>query len=374
MDRQTKSDKLKVGLGQILMPTYIAETVERVIEEYQAGSLLFWNSNMLHLTGGARQMAELTNRLQEHSLQCRGRPLWLHGFIDPAVMKWTFRWQAVLPTVASVEEVEQAARVFGRRWRAVGLHNFPGPTVNRPMYETCIARNCAMQGNADLVSLYAAAMVRGITSQRCGTMAQHFPAHGATPLDSHTDFPVVDLPRPQLMGEHIRPYEAAFAAGCTSICTAHLACTALDPDPSHVATTSSPILTDFLRGELRYDGLILADAVGMKGFQKNGPSALMSVEAVAAGCDLICLDCPPPERTEMQRAVFESLVVAAGTPALPSSRLADAERRHLDFLGWLGILDDPMVDPDWTDAVFADPDDAAFLADLNARLPAEVRC
>ena len=76
----------------------------------------------------------------------------------------------------------------------------------------------------------------------------------------------------------------------------------------------------------------------------------------------------------MQRAVFESLVVAAGTPALPSSRLADAERRHLDFLGWLGILDDPMVDPDWTDAVFADPDDAAFLADLNARLPAEVRC
>ena len=52
MDRQTKSDKLKVGLGQILMPTYIAETVERVIEEYQAGSLLFWNSNMLHLTGG----------------------------------------------------------------------------------------------------------------------------------------------------------------------------------------------------------------------------------------------------------------------------------------------------------------------------------
>ena len=112
MDRQTKSDKLKVGLGQILMPTYIAETVERVIEEYQAGSLLFWNSNMLHLTGG---MAELINRLQEHSLECRGRPLWLHGFIDPAVMKWTFRWQAVLPTVASVEEVEQAARVFGRR-------------------------------------------------------------------------------------------------------------------------------------------------------------------------------------------------------------------------------------------------------------------
>ena len=58
---------------------------------------------------------------------------------------------------------------------------------------------------------------------------------------------------------------------------------------------------------------------------------------MAAGCDLICLDCPPPERTEIQRAVFESLVVAAGTPALPSSRLADAERRHLETWLWFHI-------------------------------------
>ena len=72
MDRQTKSDKLKVGLGQILMPTYIAETVERVIEEYQAGSLLFWNSNMLHLTGGARQMADDSVRVVADVTICIG--------------------------------------------------------------------------------------------------------------------------------------------------------------------------------------------------------------------------------------------------------------------------------------------------------------
>ncbi len=81
MNQQTKSDKLKSTLGQILMPTFIAATVERVIEEYRPGSLLFWNSNMIHLRRGAREMVELTNRLQQHSLECRGRPLWLHGFI-----------------------------------------------------------------------------------------------------------------------------------------------------------------------------------------------------------------------------------------------------------------------------------------------------
>lgn len=374
MEHTSVTDDRKKSLGQIVMPTFIPETVDGLIREYLPGSFLFWNSNiMLRLGHGPRGFAELTNSLQRQSLESRGRPLWLHGFIDPAVMKWNFRWQAMLPTVASIDEVEHAGRIFGRRWRAVGLHNFPGPTVNRPMYDTCIGRNCAMQGDADLVSRYAAAVVRGVSGARCGTMAQHFPAHGATPLDSHTDFPVVDMPRADLIREHISPYEAAFTAGCTSVCTAHLACTALDPDPQHVATTSSAILTDFLRGELGYDGLIIADAIGMKGFQKNGPPAPMSVAAVAAGCDVICLACPSAKRTETQRAVFDALADAAGSPALDAERLTDAERRQLAFLDWLGIVDHPFVDPEWTDAVFADADDIAFLADLNKRLSPKIR-
>jgi len=347
----------------VLMPAFDPQRVADTVTGISAGCLILWGADV----GGPRHMAELTNRAQQASLKHRGLPLWIHGYT--AKMGWDGRWQAALATVASTGEVERAAAVFGRRWRAAGLHNFPGPTLNVPVHDTCIAKSCAMAGGADVVSRYGAAITRGVFSAGCGTMAQHFPAHGATPADSHTDFPVVALPRDKLLRDHIRPYTAAFDAGCTSICTAHLACTALDHDPNHIATTSRAILTDFLRGELNFKGIAIADAIGMKGFQKNGPPEAMSVEALLAGCDSICITSAPP----LQHQVFASILAAVRSGYLPAARLDEAAGRNLRFMEWLGLFDDPFVDPDRAHCVFTDADDEALLADLDAKLPRSIR-
>ena len=354
---------LEQKIGQVLMPAFDPRRVADTVTGLSAGCLILWGADI----GGPRQMAELTNRAQQASLKHRGLPLWIHGYT--ANMGWDGRWQAALATVASIGEVERAAAVFGRRWRAGGLHNFPGPTLNVPVYDTCIAKSCAMVGGADVVSRYGAAITRGVLSANCGAMAQHFPAHGATAADSHTDLPVVDLPRQELLQDHIRPYTAAFDAGCTSICTAHLACTALDRDPNHIATTSRAILTDFLGSELGFRGIAIADAIGMKGFQKNGPPEAMSVDALRAGCDSICITSTGP----LQRQVFESILAAVQSGYLPAARLDEAVCRNLRFMEWLGLFDGSFVDPDRAHRVFTDADDEALLADLDKRLPQSIR-
>jgi beta-N-acetylhexosaminidase len=354
---------LEQKIGQVLMPAFDPQRVADTVTGLSAGCLILWGADV----GGPRRMAELANRAQQASLKHRGLPLWIHGYT--ANMAWDGRWQAALASVASTDEVQRAAAVFGRRWRASGLHNFPGPTLNVSVHDTCIAKSCAMAGGADVVSRYGAAITRGVVSAGCGTMAQHFPAHGATSADSHTDFPVVDLPRDELLRDHIRPYAAAFDAGCTSICTAHLACTALDHDPNHIATTSRAILTNFLRGELGFRGIAIADAIGMKGFQKNGPPEAMSVEALLAGCDSICITSAGP----LQHQVFESILAAVRSGYLPTARLDEAVDRNLRFMEWLGLFDDPFVDPDRARSVFTDADDEALLADLDAKLPQSIR-
>lgn len=349
---------LEQKVGQLLMLAFDEGSLEEGLTELHAGSLIVWKQNVR----GPGELAALANRIQTINASKRELPVWLHGFAED--LGWSGAWHASLPTVATLEEVERLSAIFGRRWRSVGLHNFPAPTLNVVRHETNIMRDWSMTGDTDMVTRYGAATTRGLVSARCGTMAQHFPAHGATPIDSHAGFPVVDLSRESLLREHIQPYVAAFAAGCTSICTAHLACPALDPDPTHVATTSRPILKDFLRRELGFNGIVIADAISMKGFHKNGPPEALSVDAIVAGCDSICIS----STGALQRQVFDAVLAAARSGVITPHRLDEAVGRHVHFLDWLGVLDAPHVDPERAEAVFADPDNMALLADINARL------
>jgi len=245
LSRMTLADKV----GQLLMANLDAKTLEEKIDRYRCGSLLVWG-NLKDVD--ALGLCNLTNRAQTLSLERRKMPLWLHGYWQG--LGWRPGWLRHAAQVATPADAEKAAEIFGRRWRAVGLHNLPEPCLNVPLYDTGIMLAWSTSKDPKVVRDFGVALTRGASRARCGTMAQHFPAHGATPLDSHSAYPVVKLDRQTLMRDHLEVYRACFQAGCTSICTAHLACPALDPDPKHIATTSRPILTDFLRGELGFQG------------------------------------------------------------------------------------------------------------------------
>jgi beta-N-acetylhexosaminidase len=353
LSRMTLADKV----GQLLMAYLEPTTLEEKIIRYRCGSLLVWG-NLRNLD--ALGLCDLTNRAQALSLERRRLPLWLHGYSQG--LGHRMGWLGHAAKTSTPAAAEKAAEIFGRRWRAVGLHNFPEPTLNVPLYKTGIQMEWNTAHDPRTVREFGLAVVRGATRARCGTMAQHFPAHGATPLDSHNAHPVVELDRQTLMRDHLEMYRECFQAGCTTICTAHLACPVLDPDPKHIATTSRPILTDFLRGELGFQGVTIADAIGMKGFQKNGPAEEMSVDAVIAGCDCICIT---NEGTDMLGKVFDRLMKAAASERLTPQRLDEAVLRDLNFMECLGLLGtDARVSPDRARELLGGEQDNRFLAGI----------
>jgi beta-N-acetylhexosaminidase len=157
----------------------------------------------------------------------------------------------------------------------------------------------------DAVIAHALAFWRGLRAAGLVGCGKHYPGHGDTRADSHLELPVVSHDAARLRAVELRPFAAAAAAGIEAIMTAHVLYPALDA--ANPATLSRAILTDLLRGELGFAGVIVSDDLGMKAVADRYPIDELAVGCVAAGCDVLLVR----EPAERQVAAFEALVHAA---------------------------------------------------------------
>jgi beta-N-acetylhexosaminidase len=175
-----------------------------------------------------------------------------------------------------------------------------------------------------LVARHSAAAVTGLQEAGVAACAKHFPGHGATVTDSHLELPTVDEP-------DLPPFAAAIAAGTQAIMTAHIRVPALTGGGP--ATFSRAVLTDLLRGELGFAGVVITDALEMKGAARAaGGVGAAAVLALAAGADLLCLG----SRVDLAlvEAVIASIVEAVRDGRLPVARLAEAGERTAGMASW----------------------------------------
>jgi hypothetical protein len=189
--------------------------------------------------------------------------------------------------------------------------------------------------------------VAGARSMGLRTCAKHFPGHGATSLDSHSDLPVVDADEATWRARDLPPFAACIEAGVDAVMTAHLACPALTGRPDLPATLSRAVLTDLLRGEMGFEGLVVTDALLMEGVLKGRTEPEAARLALEAGCDvLLC-----PRDVEGVLAVAESEApkasldrIARAAEPLPD-RLAAAAGASLTSRG--AVLVGPGSHPAW---------------------------
>jgi beta-N-acetylhexosaminidase len=168
--------------------------------------------------------------------------------------------------------------------------------------------------------------------------AKHFPGHGDTATDSHTTMPTVNGDRARLDRVELFPFSRAIQAGVEVIMTAHLHVPALDPTPGLPATLSPRILTDLLRKEMGFKGLVVTDAMEMGGIVNTFGSAEAAVMAVRAGVDMVLLPGDPP-------AAIEAISRAVTSGSIPESRIDDSVRRILRLKARLGLHRERYVDP-----------------------------
>ncbi|MFJ8144168.1 glycoside hydrolase family 3 protein [Streptomyces sp. NPDC096094] len=244
----------------------------------------------------------------------------------------SFPGNLALGAVDDVGLTREVAAELGRRLAACGvnLNWAPSADVNSNPDNPVIGVRSFGAGT-DLVARHTAAYVTGMQSAGVAACTKHFPGHGDTGVDSHHAMPRIDVDASVLAERDLVPFRAAIAAGSRAVMSAHILVPALDPD--RPATLSRRILTDLLRGELGYDGLIVTDGMEMRAIAGTYGIERGSVMAIAAGADAICVGGGLSDEDTVRR-LCDALVEAVRSGELSEDRLADAAERVRALARW----------------------------------------
>ena len=221
----------------------------------------------------------------------------------------------------AVELAQRYGSCTGREARALGLNWVLGPVCdvnNNPANPVINVR--AWGEDPATAAALACAFLRGAQAQGVLCCAKHFPGHGDTASDSHLELPLLEHSRERLEAVELPPFREAIAAGVAAVMTAHLLLPSLDPE--RPATLSRAVLTDLLRRDLGFNGLVVTDALVMEAISGRYGAGEAAVLALEAGADLVLM---PADAGE----AITAIETAVATGRLTEERLeASLERRR----------------------------------------------
>jgi len=131
--------------------------------------------------------------------------------------------------------------------------------------------------------------MKGMQDQNVMACAKHFPGHGDTDVDSHYDLPVIKHSRERLDSVELYPFRVLAEKGVGSVMVAHLSIPTLDPRENRPTTLSDNVISDLLKKDIGFNGLVITDAMEMKGVTKYFPDGVSEAEALKAGADILLL-------------------------------------------------------------------------------------
>ena len=223
--------------------------------------------------------------------------------------------------------------ITAREARALGIQwvYYPVADVNNNP-DNPIINIRSFGENPAAVAAHVKAFIEGAHADKKNlvlTSAKHFPGHGDTAVDTHMNVATISADKDHLNRVELVPFKAAIAAGVDSVMTAHIAVPALAP-ADLPATLSSAILTDLLRRELGFKGLVVTDALEMGGIAGGYSAGEAAVRALEAGADVLLM----PIDTD---AVLKSVTAAVQGGRLTRARIQESVVRILSAKERVGL-------------------------------------
>ena len=240
--------------------------------------------------------------------------------------------QMLVGATGSARLAEAMGRVTAQEAKALGCHWVFAPVLdvnNNPQNPIINVRSFGE--DPALVAKLGMAFARGVRSEGLLACGKHFPGHGNVDSDSHLALPTVPGDGAQLRKVELLPFAALAKDGLESVMTGHLGVPGLGEDPAVPATLSHRILTDVLRGELGFTGLVVTDALEMGGVKNAFPPGEVAVRALLAGADVLLM---PPDPLLARAAVVD----AVRSGRVPMERLDAAVLRILHAKQKVGLL------------------------------------
>ncbi len=227
----------------------------------------------------------------------------------------------------NLKQTEQMYRVFAQQMQEVGYNTLLAPCadVNSNPDNPIIGQR-SFGEHPELVSDHITAAVSGVITTGNLACAKHFPGHGDTATDSHRTLPRVEKSLEQLIQQDLQPFAAAISAGVPMIMTAHINYPLIDQD--YPATLSKTLLTDILKTQMGFDGLIITDSMNMWAMRHHYTPSEAAILSLKAGAHLIMLSEEHYENEttpykQIQQETIQGVINAVKSGELPEQQLDD---------------------------------------------------
>ena len=299
-------------MGQLFMiqaysnlDTVHENKIKEMIQKYHVGNLIF-------MQGTPSKQVQLTNTYQSLSKI----PLMI-GFdgewgLDMRLQNtYKFPWNMTLGAIQDNTLIRKFGEHLGRHAKRVGIHVNFAPVVDiniNPLNP--IIGNRSFGEDKQNVTQKAIAFSQGMQSEGVLANAKHFPGHGDTATDSHLKLPVLTFDRQRLDSVELYPYKRVFDAGMASVMTAHLSIPVLESNPKLPTSLSPSVVTDLLKEELGFLGLIFTDGLNMKGAADYSSSAEIDLAAVLAGNDVLLIPQDVPATISLMKNSIQTGVLS----------------------------------------------------------------
>ena len=328
------------------------EYTRQYIADHRFGGILLYGENC----GDAEQVLRLVADMQAANQEGGGLPMLMAvdqegGTVSRLGFGTSGTGNMPITATGDPENARAMARVFGEELALLGLNTDFAPVVDindNPANPVIGVRSFG--DDAAVVSEYGCAFMEGLQDTRTIVSLKHFPGHGNTDVDSHTGLPLVDRSHDELMANELVPFKAAIDAGADMVMTAHIQYPQLEKQTYKSltsgeevyipATMSRVILTDILRGELGFDGVIVSDALEMKAISDNYATEDVLAMTINAGVNMLIL--PAVRDMDMMNQIDTMLTRAvemAEAGVIDRDLIDDSVRRILALKQRYGVLD-----------------------------------
>jgi len=310
------------------------------------------------------ELTEALNRLQEIAMN-RDSGIPLHITIDmegdfkndyTAGRVLQFPPPMGITAIGDVDLAYKIANLMGRQMAAMGVTQFYHPVCDvniNPLNPEIGVRSFG--DDPDVCARFIDATVRGYEDAGITATIKHFAGRGDSATDAHDTLDVCRGDKKRMQDVELKAFQAGVDAGASALMTAHTIFPAYDEE--YPATLSKKILTDLLRGEMGFDGIVVSDAIGMAAILKKWPLPQACALAIKAGVDTILLKADDESRSQCLFGIKQA--VEAGE--LSEARVDDAVRRLLSRKYDQGLFEKAgKMDPKETTAIVRSKENIDF--------------
>ena len=263
--------------------------IVKLIKDYQIGGVIYSN-------GGPVRQAKLDNELQSYSkipmLVSMDAEWGLSMRLDST---FAFPWNMTLGAIKDNKLIEQTGRQIGEHCKRLGVHlNFaPVVDINTNPKNPIIGNRSFGEDRANVTDK-SLVFMKGMQEAGVLANAKHFPGHGDTDSDSHKTLPTINFNAKRIDSIELYPYKRLIKEGLSSVMVAHLNVPSLEKRKNFPSSLSSHIVTDILKDSLKFQGLVISDALNMKGAADFDESGEIDLAAFLAGNDMLLISENPP--------------------------------------------------------------------------------